>query len=199
MENNDPETTIYSAGYADTFQGSSDFSTEYSCFYEKEPDGTVGASNLYVLASGVKGTSFPEVSARFTAKKILYEYFHSYDYVDANKLALAMRTANNEIYEYAKVQNDTMAATAIAASVTDGKVAIANVGGSRAYIIRNGKVFQITEDPAVVDEKIQSGELAEEEAKAKEKAAPSMTLMEAFKYYRESSKRPDSGENTSGS
>ena len=164
MENNDPETTIYSAGYADTFQGSSDFSTEYSCFYEKEPDGTVGASNLYVLASGVKGTSFPEVSARFTAKKILYEYFHSYDYVDANKLALAMRTANNEIYEYAKVQNDTMAATAIAASVTDGKVAIANVGGSRAYIIRNGKVFQITEDPAVVDEKVQSGELSEEEA-----------------------------------
>ena len=164
MENNDPETTIYSAGYADTFQGSSDFSTEYSCFYEKEPDGTVGASNLYVLASGVKGTSFPEVSARFTAKKILYEYFHSYDYVDANKLALAMRTANNEIFEYAKVQNDTMAATAIAASVTDGKVAIANVGGSRAYIIRNGKVFQITEDPAVVDEKVQSGELSKEEA-----------------------------------
>ena len=164
MENNDPETTVYSAGYADTFQGSSDFSTEYSCFYEKEPDGTVGASNLYVLASGLKGTSFPEVSARFAAKKILYEYFHSYDYVDANKLALAMRTANNEIYEYAKVQNDTMAATAIAASVTDGKVAIATVGGCRAYIIRNGKVFQITEDPAVVDEKVQSGELTKEEA-----------------------------------
>lgn len=164
MENNNPETNIYSAGYADTFQGSSDFSTEYSCFYEKEPDGTVGASNLYVLASGINGTSFPEVSARFAAKKILYEYFHSYDYVDANKLALAMRTANNEIYEYAKVQNDTMAAAAIAASVTDGKVAIATVGGCRAYIIRNGKVFQITEDPAVIDEKIQSGELTKEEA-----------------------------------
>ena len=164
MENNNPETNIFSAGYADTFQGSSDFSTEYSCFYEKEPDGTVGASNLYVLASGVEGTSFPEVSARFTAKKILYEYFHSYDYVDANKLALAMRTANNEIYEYAKVQSVSMAATAIAASVTDGKVAIATVGGCRAYIIRNGKVFQITEDPAVIDEKIQSGELTQEEA-----------------------------------
>ena len=81
MENNNPETKIYSAGYAGTFHGSSDISTEYSCFYEKEPDGTVGASNLYILASGIKGTSAPEVSGRFTAKKLLYEYFHSYDYV----------------------------------------------------------------------------------------------------------------------
>ena len=164
MENNNPETKIYSAGYADTFHGSSDISSEFSCFYEKEPDGTVGASNLFVLASGVKGTSIPEVSARFTAKKILYEYFHSYDYVDASKLALAMRTANNEIYEYAKVQSDKLASTAIAASVTDGKVSIATVGSGKAYIIRNNKVFQITEDPAVIEEKVQSGEMTAEEA-----------------------------------
>ena len=163
MENN-PENKLYSAGYAETFHGSEDFSAEFSTFYEKEPDGTVGASNLYILASGTKGTSRPEVSARFTGKKILYEFFHSYDYVDANKLALAMRTANNEIYEYAKVQSDTMSASAIAAAVTDGKVSIATVGGCRAYIIRNGKVFQITEDPAVIDEKVQSGEMTPEEA-----------------------------------
>ena len=164
MENNNPETKIYSAGYADTFHGSSDISTEYSCFYEKEPDGTVGASNLYVLASGIKGTSIPEVTARFTAKKILYEYFHSYDYVDASRLALAMRNVNNEICNYAKVQSDNLGSTAIAASVTDGKVTIATVGRAKAYIIRNGKVFQITEDPAVVEEKIQAGEMTPEEA-----------------------------------
>lgn len=164
MENNNPETKIYSAGYADTFHGSSDISTEYSCFYEKEPDGTVGASNLYILASGIKGTSIPDVTARFTAKKLLYEYFHSYDYVDASRLALAMRTVNNEICEYAKVQSDNLSSTAIAASVTDGKVAIATVGSNKAYIIRNGKVFQITEDPAIVEEKIQAGEMTPEEA-----------------------------------
>ena len=163
MENN-PESKIYSAGYTGTFEGSDDFSAEYSCFYEKEPEGTVGASNLYILTSGIKGTSNPELSARFAAKKLLYEYFHIDDYVDANKLALAMRTVNNEIYEYAKVQSDNMASAAIAASVSDGKVAIANLGGSRAFIIRNGKVFQITEDPAVLDEKVQNGEMSYEEA-----------------------------------
>ncbi|MBR6089319.1 MAG: SUMF1/EgtB/PvdO family nonheme iron enzyme [Anaerolineaceae bacterium] len=164
MENNDPENKIYSAGYADTFQGENDISPEYSCFYEKEPDGTVGASNLYVLASGIAGTSFPEVSARFAAKKILYEYFRSEDYVDANRLAAAVRAANNEICEYSKVQADRMGASAIAASVSDGKVAIATVGGSRAYIIRNGKVYQITEDPQVIREKVESGKLSPEEA-----------------------------------
>lgn len=147
METN-PESKIYSAGYAGTVNGGEDFSAEYSSFYEKEPDGTVGASNVYVLARGTDNSYQPEVSARFTAKKILFEYFHSYDFVDANKLALAMRTANNEIVEYAKVQNESMSASAISAAVTDGKVVIGNVGSDRAYIIRNNKVFQITEDPA---------------------------------------------------
>ncbi|MBQ6509070.1 MAG: SUMF1/EgtB/PvdO family nonheme iron enzyme [Flexilinea sp.] len=163
MEDN-TENKIYSAGYAETFHGIDDFSSEFSSFYEKEPDGDVGSSNLYVLASGTKGTSSPEVTARFTAKKILYEFFHSYDYVDANKLALAMRTANNEIYEYAKVQSDHMSASAIAAAVTDGKATIATVGTCRAFIIRNGKVFQITEEPAVIDERVQTGEVSAEEA-----------------------------------
>ncbi len=146
METN-PEKKIYSAGYAGTVNGGEDFSAEYSAFYEKEPDGTVGASNVYVLARGTDNSYLPEVGARFTAKKILYEYFHSYDFVDANKLALAMRTANNEIFEYAKVQNEVMSASAISAAVTDGKVVIGNVGSGRAYIIRNDKVFQITEAP----------------------------------------------------
>ncbi len=146
METN-PEKKIYSAGYAGTVNGGEDFSAEYSAFYEKEPDGTVGASNVYVLARGTDNSYLPEVGARFTAKKILYEYFHSYDFVDANKLALAMRTANNEIFEYAKVQNELMSASAISAAVTDGKVVIGNVGSGRAYIIRNDKVFQITEAP----------------------------------------------------
>ncbi len=146
METN-PESKIYSAGYAGTVNGGEDFSAEYSSFYEKEPDGTVGASNVYVLARGTDNSCLPEVSARFAAKKILFEYFHSYDFVDANKLALAMRTVNNEIFEYAKVQNESMSASAISAAVTDGKVVIGNIGSGRAYIIRNSKVFRVTEDP----------------------------------------------------
>ena len=110
METN-PENKIYSAGYAETFHGKDDFSSEFSSYYEKEPDGTVGASNLYVLASGTQGTSFPEVTARFAVRKLVYSFYHSDEQVDAQKLTKAMRTVNNEIYEYSKVQNDTMSAS----------------------------------------------------------------------------------------
>ncbi len=151
METN-PENKIYSAGYAETFHGKDDFSSEFSSYYEKEPDGTVGASNLYVLASGTQGTSFPEVSARFAVKKLVYHFFHSDETVDAQKLAKAMRAVNNEIYEYAKVQSDTMSASAIALAVTDGQASIVTIGGCRAFIIRNGKVYQITEDPVSAEE-----------------------------------------------
>ena len=54
----------------------------------------------------------------------------------------------------------------------------------------------IEKKDAIAYQRLQLEKQKEEEAKAKEKAAPSMTLMEAFKYYRESSKRPDSGERT---
>ena len=165
MDENHVTKKIYSAGYAGTFTGKShEINDEFVTFYEKEPEGIVGASNLYVLCDGLSGTWHPEVAAKYCGKKIIYSYFKSHDFVDANKLALAIREANNEIFAYAKVQEQLMGVSAIAAAVTDGKVVIGNVGDSRAYIIRKEKVFQITEDQDTLEEKVQKGEISNEDA-----------------------------------
>ena len=42
---------------------------------------------------------------------------------------------------------------------------IANVGDSRLYVIKNGKLTQITEDHSVVEEMIKSGIIKKEEAR----------------------------------
>ncbi len=144
----EPSTSkkIFSVGYAAALQGAGhDINSESVSFYEKEPEGTVGASNFYVAAHGAEGSSHPDVTARFAVKKILYEYFRSHDFVDANKVALALRTASNEIYEYSRVQEEFMGASAVAAAVTDGTIVIGSVGDYYVFIVRQHKVYQITD------------------------------------------------------
>jgi serine/threonine protein phosphatase PrpC len=57
-----------------------------------------------------------------------------------------------------------MGTTMTVALVGDGAVAFAHVGDSRAYLIRDGKLEQLTEDHSLVAELVRSGKLSPEEA-----------------------------------
>jgi protein phosphatase len=48
--------------------------------------------------------------------------------------------------------------------VEDGSVAFGHVGDSRAYLIRDGRMEQVTEDHSLVNELMKSGKLSREEA-----------------------------------
>ena len=49
--------------------------------------------------------------------------------------------------------------------ITDKNLYIGHVGDSRAYIFRNNKLFQVTEDHSLVEELIKNGSISREEAK----------------------------------
>ena len=77
--------------------------------------------------------------------------------------------ANACLYDMA--QNDEslsgMGTTCVAAIVDSGKVYVAHVGDSRAYIISaDGKLTQLTRDHSMVQDLVESGELTPEEAKS---------------------------------
>jgi protein phosphatase len=57
-----------------------------------------------------------------------------------------------------------MGTTMTVALVEDGRVAIGHVGDSRAYLIRERKLEQLTEDHSLVAELVRSGKLSPEEA-----------------------------------
>ena len=86
-----------------------------------------------------------------------------------NILESGIAGANACLYDMA--QNDEslsgMGTTCVAAIVDSGKVYVAHVGDSRAYIISaDGKLTQLTRDHSMVQDLVESGELTPEEAKS---------------------------------
>jgi protein phosphatase len=78
----------------------------------------------------------------------------------------AVVTANRAVLERADGDPALrgMGTTLTAGIVTGSSLRIAHVGDSRAYLLRNGELRQVTVDHSVVAELIAAGELTEEEA-----------------------------------
>jgi serine/threonine protein phosphatase PrpC len=57
-----------------------------------------------------------------------------------------------------------MSTTLVVALIDDGWLWIANMGDSRAYLIRDGRIAQLSEDHSVVAERMRAGLISEEEA-----------------------------------
>jgi serine/threonine protein phosphatase PrpC len=79
-----------------------------------------------------------------------------------------IQQANRRVYE--RQSQDAaasgMGTTMTVALVEDGRVAIGHVGDSRAYLIRDGSLEQLTEDHSLVAELVRSGKLSPEEAES---------------------------------
>ena len=85
-----------------------------------------------------------------------------------NILESGIAGANACLYEMAQKDESLsgMGTTCVAAIVDSGKVYVAHVGDSRAYIISaDGKLTQLTRDHSMVQDLVECGELTPEEAK----------------------------------
>lgn len=84
-----------------------------------------------------------------------------------NLLTTAIAAANICVYDAAQTDSelDGMGTTLVAAVVLDGKLIIANVGDSRAYLVSD-ELRLLTKDHSLVQQLIDNGELSADEAKA---------------------------------
>jgi PPM family protein phosphatase len=77
-----------------------------------------------------------------------------------------IQEANRRVYQRSSqdAAASGMGTTMTVALVDDGTVAFGHVGDSRAYLIRDGKLEQLTEDHSLIAELVRSGKLSPEEA-----------------------------------
>jgi protein phosphatase len=132
-----------------------------------DPPASDGESRrgLFVVADGLGGHAGGEIASRL-AVDVLGEKF-PFPLSDAEKhLEEALRAANDRIRERASKEPELegMGTTIVAALVQEDRAVIAHVGDSRAYLIRDGKLTQVTRDHTVIEEKLRAGLLSPREA-----------------------------------
>jgi serine/threonine protein phosphatase PrpC len=87
---------------------------------------------------------------------------------DPTALLAALKEANRAIARAATGNPDLtgMGTTATAALLEDGILYLVHVGDSRAYLIREGRIIQVTQDHSVVAEMVRRGTLAADAAES---------------------------------
>lgn len=133
---------------------------------------TVG---LYIVADGCGGLAFGEeisnlVVTHFSRiwKKELAEVLTRKRYEDKdidNVLENAIADINASAKNFGIQVESKVGSTLSLLLTIDEKYYIKNVGDSRIYLCRKGKLIQLTEDQSLVADMIRNGELTKEEAK----------------------------------
>jgi len=122
---------------------------------------------LFIVADGVGGAAKGEVASHFAGDTVIFEYYSSAELPPAERLAKAMQNASREIYDHSQKNGNftRMATTMVAALILQNNLIVAHVGDSRLYLIREGKIKQLTRDHSVVAEMVRNGAMTEEEAR----------------------------------
>lgn len=136
---------------------------------------TVGEKgSLFAVADGMGGAEAGEVASRMAVELVSQQidqqltnrkFLKRMSFVNALKESIEY--ANTAIYEESHKDESRrgMGTTLTAAAVYDGAVFFAQVGDSRAYLVRNSAITQMTEDQSLVAHMLASGTLSPEEAK----------------------------------
>lgn len=121
---------------------------------------------LFAVADGMGGAEKGEVASE-RAVETLFDAFYgsSAERPVGEALQLSFAAANLAVYqEGQQLSFGMMGTTLVACLVTGDGALVANVGDSRAYLIRGGRLQQVTEDHSWVQDQVRAGMLTPEEA-----------------------------------
>ena len=129
---------------------------------------------LFVVSDGMGGHARGEVASELAVQRIRDGYYGDTEHDIPTALRMAIEQANAAIFaEGARMQAERpegrpMGATCVAAVLHDGMLYAANVGDSRAYVLRDGQLRQVTRDHSLVAQMVERGEITPAEARTHE-------------------------------
>jgi serine/threonine protein phosphatase PrpC len=134
--------------------------------------------SLFMVADGMGGAAAGEIASAMAAEVVIREletrWRQSADTdpeTFARALKAAAEAANAKIHRYSTdhPENRGMGTTATIAGFLGDTLYLAQVGDSRAYLVRNGVARQLTKDQSLMQKLVEAGELTEEEAEQSER------------------------------
>ncbi|HQJ57412.1 MAG TPA: Stp1/IreP family PP2C-type Ser/Thr phosphatase, partial [Caldisericia bacterium] len=139
----------------------------YLIYEPKDPKKLKLYGKLYGVADGVGGYSRGDEASKLALEVIKEVYYSLPENIKPEqRIKISIEKANEAVYKEGFSQNESKIATTVCLAILIGdKLYVANVGDSRAYIIRKNKIKQITVDHSLVEEQVRAGLITKEEAK----------------------------------
>lgn len=130
-------------------------------------DSGYAGPNLLVLADGMGGPAGGDI-----ASAVAVDYLQHLDQQAQNSdsalqnLVQAEATAHDELCDHSNANPELtgLGTTCIAILRTDTQLTLTHIGDSRAYLLREGELYQVTKDHSYVQQLIDEGRITTEEA-----------------------------------
>lgn len=125
---------------------------------------------VFVVADGMGGHAAGEVASEMAVQIISRPLLTLGSVTEpgaAELVSKAMQDANRAIYDRMLAETDKqgMGTTATVMALSDSGYLIGQIGDSRAYLLRDGALTQITKDHSYVQEQVDAGLLTPEQAR----------------------------------
>lgn len=115
--------------------------------------------NLFLLADGMGGHRAGDYASRFLVEQLRTELSETAELPLVRLLEKKIGRVNEALYRLS-MENESlrgMGSTLVCAVIEDRTMTIANIGDSRAYLIHDGRIRQITRDHSFVEEMVGRG------------------------------------------
>lgn len=133
---------------------------------QNNQDSAYAGPHLLVVADGMGGHAGGDVASSLAIGELapLDDESHGADAME--RLRAGMMAAHRELLDrvHEEPQLTGMGTTVTALLRTGGRLALAHIGDSRAYLLRDGELIQITRDHTFVQTLVDEGRLTQEEA-----------------------------------
>ncbi|MGB7213352.1 MAG: Stp1/IreP family PP2C-type Ser/Thr phosphatase [Gemmatimonadales bacterium] len=125
---------------------------------------------VFIVADGMGGHAAGEVASEMAVNTIAKELGTIHGLTDeevGERMRGAIRAANAAIFERTLTEHDKrgMGTTATSLILLAGRYLMGQVGDSRAYLLRDGQLLQVTKDHSYVQEQVDAGLLTPEQAR----------------------------------
>ncbi len=133
-------------------------------FATLEPIGSL--ANLFLIADGMGGHNAGDYASNKAIDLVKESIAGNLKAEAVPAIYQGITIANETIYQEASADKEKagMGTTMVAATVDSDLMRVANVGDSRLYVVRDGKLQQVTQDHSVIGEMVRKGEMQKEEA-----------------------------------
>jgi len=132
----------------------------------RNEDTAIIGEGFFVVCDGMGGHQAGDIASKIAAETLRAELSGKPKSVQT--LLDAIRRANEKVYQLSRSERQFfgMGTTLTVLLIDDEQVILAQIGDSRAYLLRGGVLRQCTHDHSFVAELVRTGSLSKEEARS---------------------------------